>query len=439
MRAIVVEIRCGPLFHRFRFRVLRWGITPNRKSASLPTLLLTEEKNGGLPLHGVGLGNSILIDVTRLVDRTLQGRLATGVDRVSLAYLRRYGLGAKALVRAVGRWLELDRDCSRNLFEALLEQGSGQMFAIRRCLGKGYALAWRRHRGSILFNTGHSGLDRPEYVREVQRQALRPLFFLHDLIPISHPEYCRPGETEKHHRRLDTMLSVGCGLIVNSQATRRELDDYALERSSIVPPCVVAPLAPEGLDVFDSVPPLNEPYFLVLGTIEPRKNHLLLLHLWRNLVLKFGSSAPRLVLVGRRGWECEQVVDLLDRCEALNEFIIEKSDCKDRELATWMHHARALLFPSFVEGFGLPLVEALKNGVPVIASDLGVFREIAGFVPDFVDPVDGLGWQRLIIDYSSASSALRAAQCARLEKFIAPTWEQHFAIVDDLLATILAN
>jgi glycosyltransferase involved in cell wall biosynthesis len=380
----------------------------------------------------------MLIDVTRLADRTLQGRMPTGVDRVSLAYLHHYGSRARALVRFAGRWLELDAVGSKRLFRALLDDGAGRAATIRRCVGKGYALAWRRHRGAILLNTGHSGLDQVDYVREVERRGLRPLFFLHDLIPISHPEYCRPGEADKHHRRLDTMLSVGRGLIVNSAETRDELYAYAAARAVPVPPCVVAPLAPSRLPPSDSVRPIGAPYFVALGTIEPRKNHLLLLHLWRELAKALGESAPRLVVVGQRGWECEQVVDLLERCECLKGVVVERPRCDDGELATWLYHSRALLFPSFIEGFGIPLVEALTLGVPVIATDLAVFREIAGVIPDYLDPLDGLGWKRSILDYLSPAGSLRQAQIARMQGFVAPSWDAHFTVVDDLLARVRA-
>lgn len=375
----------------------------------------------------------MLIDVTRLADRMLQGRLPTGVDRVSLAYLQHFHDRAHALVRFAGRWVELDGDDSRRVFDALLGCNGQRPATIRRCVGRGYAFSWHRHHGAMLFNTGHSGLDRVEYVQQIKRNALRALFFLHDLIPISHPEYCRPGEADKHHLRLEAMLSVGRGLIVNSEATRQDLFAYADERGLKVPPCAVAPLAPSRLPAPACERPLERPYFVVLGTIEPRKNHLLLLHLWRQLASKMGEDAPRLVVIGQRGWECEQVVDLLDRCQSLQGFVVEKARCDDLELATWLHHAQALLFPSFTEGFGIPLVEALMLGVPVIASDLPVFQEVAGSIPEYLDPLDGPGWKRLIVEYMQTDGIRRRAQRGRMEGYTPPTWEQHFVVVEALM------
>ncbi len=381
----------------------------------------------------------MLIDITRLADRFLQNRLPTGVDRVSLQYLQHFMGSAYALVRFAGRWVELGRADSQRVFEILLDGDPAGRSMLRRCVARGYVLAWRRRHCGVLFNTGHSGLDRADYAERVTRRGLKPVFFLHDLIPISHPEYCRAGEAERHHRRLETMLSVGKGLIVNSAATRDELLAYAAARSVAVPPCAVALLAPAMLPEPYRGRPLEKPYFVVLGTIEPRKNHSLLLHLWRQLVAELGDAAPQLVVIGQRGWECEQVVDLLDRCAALQGQVTELPRCDDRELATWLAHAQALLFPSFIEGFGMPLVEALMLGVPVIASDLPVFREIAGTIPHYLDPLDGPGWRRAVLEFAKPESEARQMQLVNMANYAPPTWEQHFNVVEDLLRTLDAG
>ena len=106
----------------------------------------------------------------------------------------------------------------------------------------------------------------------------------------------------------------------------------------------------------------------------------------------------------------------------------------DRELATLLRGARALLFPSFAEGFGLPLAEALALGVPAIASDLPALREVGGEVPDYLDPLDGAAWRAAVLDYARADSAARRAQLARLPAWRAPDWGRHFGVVDEVLA-----
>ena len=111
------------------------------------------------------------------------------------------------------------------------------------------------------------------------------------------------------------------------------------------------------------------PYFVVLGTIEPRKNHLLLLNIWRRLAEQ-QRSPPKLVIIGTRGWENEQVLDVLDRSVLVRPHVVEGSGMGDRGLMRLLANARALLMPSFAEGYGLPVVEALSLGTPVVASDI---------------------------------------------------------------------
>ena len=265
---------------------------------------------------------------------------------------------------------------------------------------------------------------------------VRPIYLLHDLIPLTHPEYCRAGEAAKHARRIDTMLRTGTGILCNSQTTLDELTAYAAAAGLAVPPASVAWLGATPLPASAAIAASAAPQFVMLGTIEGRKNHLLLLQVWVRLVHQLGPAAPHLLIIGQRGWECAQATALLDRASQLGARVTELPRCTDTELGQYLRHARALLFPSFVEGYGMPLVEALGHGTPVIASDLAVFRELAGAVPDYRDPLDGLGWMAAIEDYTQPDSPARAAQLRRMDGYRAPTWAEHFAHVDAWLDTL---
>ncbi|MDO8262487.1 MAG: glycosyltransferase family 1 protein [Gallionella sp.] len=375
----------------------------------------------------------ILIDVTRLLGRFMKGRLPTGVDRVGLAYVQHYGPHARAVVRWAGRSFVLPEAESGQLFQWLLTPSGLLNASIPLAKALLYGRDARRVEGCFLFNTGHSGLELAAYPGMLRKQKVKPLFVVHDLIPITHPEYCRAGERERHVVRMKNVLGLASGVITNSQATLKELASFADSTGQPMPPAVAALLAPGMSGISPGSRPMAPPYFVILSTIEPRKNHWLLLHLWRGLVERLGEKAPRLVVIGQRGWECENVVDMLERCERLKGFVIEKSSCPDAELVTYLCHAQALLFPSFAEGYGIPLVEALALGVPVIASDLAVFREVAGEIPEYIDPLDGKRWSELIMEYARPDSPPRTAQLARIGGFKAPTWAEHFARVDALL------
>jgi glycosyltransferase involved in cell wall biosynthesis len=175
---------------------------------------------------------------------------------------------------------------------------------------------------------------------------------------------------------------------------------------------------------------------VILGTIEARKNHLMLLQVWSRIAMAMGDKTPHLLVIGQRGWECEQVFDLLERSQSLRGVVTEINRCDDATLMNYLGQASALLFPSLVEGYGLPIVEAMRAGTPVIASDLPVFRELAGDIPTYLDPLDGPAWERAIRDYADHRSAARNEQLSRITSYRAPTWGDHFATVDSWLPTI---
>jgi glycosyltransferase involved in cell wall biosynthesis len=379
-----------------------------------------------------------VIDVTRLVGRLVKGRLPTGIDRVCLTHIERYASNARAALHKGPFNMILPGRASRELFELLLRPPRNLLWRMVGVIARATMLSWpeRSYAGALLLNFGHSGPEQPQYALWLRRRKLRPVFMVHDVIPVTHPEYCRPGQQLLHERRLDTVLRTATAVITNSRATLQALSKYAASRGLPMPLAAAAPLAGAVLSPESDRRPVSQPYFVMLGTIEPRKNHWMILQVWRRLIEQHGERAPRLVIVGQRGWECEQVLDLLERCDLLRGFVREETVCSDAELVTYLRHAQALLFPSFTEGYGLPLVEALNLGVPVLASNLPVFREIAGDIPEYLDPLDALGWMKTIESFSRSDCPLRSAQLRRMANFAPPTWAKHFALLEQLLRKV---
>jgi glycosyltransferase involved in cell wall biosynthesis len=328
----------------------------------------------------------------------------------------------------------LDRRASRALFEMLVEPSRNFRLDLLKGGIRHRLRGDRAGNGRLYLNIGHTGLNQPGFRTWVQEAQVRPIYFVHDLIPIAHPEYCREGEHDRHVERMRTVLQTATGVIGNSQATVDDLGSFAEKEQLPRPPAVAAWLGTTELSASTSPPP-ELPTFVTLGTIEARKNHILLLGVWERLVRRLSATAPRLVVVGQRGWEADKAIDLLQR-QALGDAVIEAGGCDDAELARYLRSARALLFPSLAEGFGMPLVEALQAGVPVIASDLPVFREIGQGIPDFIDAQDDIAWEEAILDYADESSVRREAQMKRLPSFKPPTWDDHFAKVDAWLGTL---
>lgn len=272
----------------------------------------------------------------------------------------------------------------------------------------------------VYFNVGHTSLNTPGILTSLKAASIPSVVLLHDLIPITHPEFCRPGDGDKHRRRVVTALKHASRIIVNSQYTADELLRFADQEGLKAPPVDAVHLGLESVFVAHPQAAPPRPYFVHVGTIEARKNLAFLLTVWRRLQERMGPETPQLVLVGRYGWENEAVLDHLERSPALRGLVHQAANLPDAALATLMNNAQAVLAPSSVEGFDLPAVEACALGVPLIASDIPAHREL---VPnaELIDPLDGLGWL----------AALERATRVRPQAapYVAPTWSAHFSKV----------
>lgn len=277
---------------------------------------------------------------------------------------------------------------------------------------------------TIYLHTSHVQLDRPRLFHWLHRDTIFPAFFIHDLIPIEFPEFCGPGAAERHRIRIKTALRFGKAFIVNSEFTKDSLLSFV--DSNAIPPAAVIPLA-NSIDVpeLTKFPPItNEvPFFLHVGTIEGRKNIPHLLNVWREVVRRAGfERAPRLVLIGQRGWECETVLSILDRSRELANHVIEVSDVSDAELRFLMQHAHGLLSVSMTEGYGLPPIEAVRLGTPVVASDIPAHREILGSAAQYVAVHDGAALTSRVLELSRQSSHSHARNA---NDFAPVAWDEH--------------
>lgn len=293
-------------------------------------------------------------------------------------------------------------------------------------------------RDCLYLHTSHLRLDKPERFDWLYDRAdVAPVFFVHDIIPIDYPEYGRPGEAERHAERMRTVARHARAVIVNSADVGARFAAHLAGVGRPVPPVTVAWLGIEpafrAAREREATAP-DRPVFVAVSTIEPRKNYHFLLTLWRALGERWGEATPPLVLVGRRGWESENVIDLLDRSPGVRAHVIEAPGLSTAGLVELMRSATALLMPSLAEGYGLPVVEAAAVGLPVVASDIPVHREIGKGFATFLDPLDGPGWTRTVEALAAPGSPARANQAARLADYAPPTWDAHFARVEAALA-----
>lgn len=393
----------------------------------------------------------IVLDISRLISRVLHAT-PTGVDRVEMAYARHLlqmvpdrlhfaalnvaGIYGHVPRAAVVQFL----DCVEALWSGEHARPDGKIasyLAAAQMLVRvrPHAIVPPSGPRVLLQASPHHLHNEVQTARIIRREQAKFVCLLHDLIPIEFPEYARPDGAATHLQRIGTVARLADAVITVSDSTRQSFLPHLAKAGRHIPVEVALLAVDIPQDAVARAVPGNHPYFVCLGTIEPRKNHLLLLNIWRRMVetATDGQMVPQLIVIGRRGWENENIVDMLDRCPALKGHVVERAGLSDEAVRETVSGARALLMPSFAEGFGLPVAEAIALGVPVICSDLPAHREAGGTVPEYLDPLDGLGWIETINAYAAAGAPVAQQQRDRRNNWVATRWEDHLRIVIDLV------
>jgi glycosyltransferase involved in cell wall biosynthesis len=392
-----------------------------------------------------------LLDLTRLVSRTGLGAL-TGIDRAEAAYLGRLLTEPAplfALVRTTLGYVLLDRagaaavrariggaaEWGRADLLGRLSQRHSRMraraeadlrrFALGRALPSGLGRLLARHlpSGTVYLNVGHSDLAAPTFAAVRGIDGARIGVMVHDTIPLDHPEFAGPGVPEAFAGRLQRVGAAADLVIYNSGQSRADAERHFAGWGR-VPQALVAPLGvevaapdpaalPAGLD-------LARPYFLALGTIEPRKNLGFLLDLWEEMARRAPATVPRLFIIGRRGWAGPELLARLDALPGDGP-VRELGALSDAAVAALMPGAAGLLFPSLAEGYGLPPLEAAALAVPVLCNDLGIYRENLGDYPVYANVADRYLWHQAITELAGAGTERR-----RQSAFRVPSWDDHF-------------
>ena len=227
---------------------------------------------------------------------------------------------------------------------------------------------------------------------------------VHDLTPQRFPEQHQRLNRALHDRRLRWIVRHAARVIVVSDATRRDL----LERTGIDPARADVVHEARGHGAIEPAPLAavlrrhrltDLPYVLMVGTLEPRKNHVRTLHAFEAIAERFPTL--RLALAGDWGWRSAAIRRALEASPARHRVHV-LGRVREADLPGLYAGARVFAFPSLYEGFGIPLLEAMAAGTPVLTSDVSSMPEVAGDAALLVDPhsVDAIraGLERLLTD-----------------------------------------
>ena len=223
---------------------------------------------------------------------------------------------------------------------------------------------------------------------------------VYDLICMTHPQFFGPGASECFEKYLIKVLQTsdlvtGISQTVRNQIRERSIGwqaDGRLDATQIAPAIESIELGAEILKrrghVSEKISDLfsdeeNQPYLMV-STFEPRKNHRVVLEAAEILLDR--NQSIRLVFAGRVGWMCDETLELIARLHSKGIDIKVFHDLSDDDIDFCYENAKAVIYPSFVEGFGLPIVEALWHGRTTFASDTPIHREVGQEDCIYFDP-----------------------------------------------------
>ncbi len=218
----------------------------------------------------------------------------------------------------------------------------------------------------------------------------RSIYFVNDLISFRNPEFftlkTRLIEivfTRLALRRVQKLVAI-------SRATAQDVERIcpgAGKRTTVVY-LAADPLFQPGPPDVEIIKKHGLPakYILTVGTIEPRKNHLALIEAYRALPGKLKSKYG-LVVVGKRGWKCDKIMQTINRMETVANFRY-LDYISDADLAQVYRGASLFVYPSIYEGFGLPVLEAMSCGVPTITSNCSSLPEVGGSAAGYFNPLN---------------------------------------------------
>ena len=216
---------------------------------------------------------------------------------------------------------------------------------------------------------------------------------VHDLSFLREPDWHKADNVAFSMRSLKQAVANADALIVPSEFTARELTSFYPEtgdRVRVVPEAVPGHFRPDGdaaaLEAIRRKYDLARPFFLFVGTLEPRKNVVGLVRAFHEF-LAAGAGEHDLILAGGVGWKAESSLAAV-RHRAGRDRVRHLGYVPDEDLPSLYRAAFALVYPSLYEGFGLPVLEALACGLPVITSRASSMAEIAGEAALYVDPED---------------------------------------------------
>ena len=251
---------------------------------------------------------------------------------------------------------------------------------------------------------------------------------IHDLSLLAQAETHEARNVERGRRRLPIMARRATMIVAPSEWTRREIITHLnipAERIRVIPEAARETMRPRAETEWRTVLEkhgIRRPYLLYVGTIEPRKNLLTLLRAYAEL-LSGARHRPQLVLCGGRGWLDDEVFRLVEELR-LSEMVRFTGYVDDAELPALYSGAEVFVYPSLYEGFGLPPLEAMACGAPVVTSNSSSLPEVVGVAGLTVPPRDTRALTQALVKLLDDASTQQHFRRAGLEQAARFSWQR---------------
>jgi glycosyltransferase involved in cell wall biosynthesis len=251
---------------------------------------------------------------------------------------------------------------------------------------------------------------------------------IHDLSVLLYPETHQKRFVYRTRLMLPLMSRTATMIVTPSESVRREVCRHlraAPEKTVAVPEAarrIFRQMSPAQTGVVTKRLGVEDEFLLYVGTIEPRKNLLTLVRAF-NEILRTTQLRPQLVIAGKKGWLSDDL-DAYIKASGAADRILFTGYVTDDELCALYSSCRAFVYPSLYEGFGLPPLEAMACGAPVIASDIGSIRETVGEAARLIAPLDVNALARSIVRLLEDDGERRHLSLAGLQRAAKFSWER---------------
>jgi glycosyltransferase involved in cell wall biosynthesis len=263
-----------------------------------------------------------------------------------------------------------------------------------------------------------------------------------DLIPIRLPQFFVDGIGREFLHHMFEVFAVSDHLLAISENTKKDSEQFQRDMSLPQVPISVFRLGDDSTaTVADSSPdPRVVPgaYVLAVGTLEVRKNYIALYNAWV-IAAEAGTPMPTLVIVGQPGWLADDFIYQAQADPRVEGKIVLLTSVGDEHLAWLYANCLFTAYPSWYEGWGLPVAESLHYGKLCVASSTSSVPEIAGDLIEYREPHDARGFYEVISRYANDPDALAAAEARIAAEYAPTTWERSYADTRAAIAAITAG